>query len=38
MAMKDLVGGLDLVELDDPRATLDVDTWADARAADATIE
>jgi molybdopterin-guanine dinucleotide biosynthesis protein A len=38
MAVKDLVGGIDLVELDDPRATQDVDTWADAHAAQAAID
>lgn len=35
MAVKDLMAGLDLVELADPRATRDVDTWDDARAAEA---
>lgn len=34
MAVKDLLGGLDLLELEDPRSTRDCDTWDDVRAAD----
>ncbi len=38
MAVKDLMAGLELTELADPRATQDVDTWDDARAAEAAME
>jgi molybdopterin-guanine dinucleotide biosynthesis protein A len=34
MAVKALMADLELVELTDPRATQDVDTWDDARAAE----
>ena len=38
MAVKDLVADLDLVKLADPRATRDVDTWEDVRAAEKAME
>lgn len=34
MAVRDLVAPLDLITLDDPRATHDGDTWADVRTLD----
>lgn len=37
MAVKDLVSGLDLVMIDDPRAAQDCDTWADVGAADVAL-
>ena len=37
MAVNELVSGLDLAEIDDPRAAQDCDTWADVGAADAAL-
>ena len=37
MAVKEMVSGLDLALLDDPRAAQDCDTWADVGAADAAL-
>lgn len=37
-AVTGLVRGLDLVSLADPRVTQDVDTWHDARAAEAALD
>ena len=38
MAVKDLILDLDLVLLADPRATQDVDTWADVEGANAAVD
>lgn len=38
LAVKDLMADLELIQLADPRATQDVDTWDDARAAGNAME
>ena len=37
MAVKELLAGLDLLVLQDPRSTRDCDTWDDVRAADEVL-